>query len=517
MTTPSGTTSTTSGEPFNLQSESSNHMMESSRYYNHPNYNNFRSNAPLPPISSYHPPPPPPSQQQHAPPSTSNMQQPPPPPPSNMQPSSSNVQPPPHSRHPENSRSNSPPNEPNNTRRAPVEFNHAINYVNKIKNRFSNDPETYKQFLEILQTYQKEQKPIQEVYAQVQILFNGANDLLAEFKQFLPDTSQPIEFVHAQQQKSKLLKKRSLSGLPNKTKKAKIHHKDHHVSDIRRSPILVPNEEIRPQISPEETDFFERVKKHVGNKSTYQSFLLVLNLFSQQVFDANTLVEKCESFLGGHKELYDQLKKLVGYDGKDVTIENVPLAHEYGYASSHQEYGPSYRTVSKAWKEQNCSGRDALCWEVLNDAYVSHPTWASEDGGFIASKKNVFEEALHRVEEERYDYDINIEANLNTISLLEPIEKKISTMTEEEKTAFKLPPGLGGPSKTIYQRIIKKIYGQEQGARVVEMLHTNPAQSVPVVLQRLKQMDKEWKQSQVKKYIHILFKLKSILTNLYNY
>ena len=44
-----------------------------------------------------------------------------------------------------------------------VEFNHAINYVNKIKNRFSNDPETYKQFLEILQTYQKEQRPIQDV------------------------------------------------------------------------------------------------------------------------------------------------------------------------------------------------------------------------------------------------------------------------------------------------------------------------------------------------------------------
>jgi paired amphipathic helix protein Sin3a len=49
------------------------------------------------------------------------------------------------------------------SRRAPVEFNHAINYVNKIKNRFANEPDTYKQFLEILQTYQKEQKPIQEV------------------------------------------------------------------------------------------------------------------------------------------------------------------------------------------------------------------------------------------------------------------------------------------------------------------------------------------------------------------
>lgn len=49
------------------------------------------------------------------------------------------------------------------SKRAPVEFNHAINYVNKIKQRFSNEPDTYKQFLEILQTYQKEQKPIHDV------------------------------------------------------------------------------------------------------------------------------------------------------------------------------------------------------------------------------------------------------------------------------------------------------------------------------------------------------------------
>jgi len=56
-----------------------------------------------------------------------------------------------------------PQQHPREQRRAPVEFNHAINYVNKIKNRFASEPETYKQFLEILQTYQKEQKPIQEV------------------------------------------------------------------------------------------------------------------------------------------------------------------------------------------------------------------------------------------------------------------------------------------------------------------------------------------------------------------
>lgn len=44
-----------------------------------------------------------------------------------------------------------------------VEFNHAIAFVNKIKNRFNSDPETYKQFLEILQTYQRDTRDIAEV------------------------------------------------------------------------------------------------------------------------------------------------------------------------------------------------------------------------------------------------------------------------------------------------------------------------------------------------------------------
>ena len=46
-----------------------------------------------------------------------------------------------------------------------VEFNHAISFVNKIKNRYDNDPETYKQFLEVLQTYQRDQREIAEVSA----------------------------------------------------------------------------------------------------------------------------------------------------------------------------------------------------------------------------------------------------------------------------------------------------------------------------------------------------------------
>ena len=43
------------------------------------------------------------------------------------------------------------------------EFNHAIQYLKKIKLRYSDDQATYKTFLEILQTYQKEQRHSHDV------------------------------------------------------------------------------------------------------------------------------------------------------------------------------------------------------------------------------------------------------------------------------------------------------------------------------------------------------------------
>ncbi|KAH8550911.1 hypothetical protein BGW37DRAFT_426755 [Umbelopsis sp. PMI_123] len=400
---------------------------------------------------------------------------------------------------------------PPDNRRAPVEFNHAINYVNKIKNRFGNEPDTYKQFLEILQTYQKEQKPIQEVYAQVQILFKDANDLLGEFKQFLPEvTGQPASSFFFDDtatarggRKGVLIGRKKRTTLENGVevskgvKRSKQHHKtDYSEISSARDESFGIIEPKQPSMSAEETEFFERVKKHINNKSTYNEFLKVLNLFSQQIVDQNTLVERVQTFIGNDKKLFKWFKEFVGYNGKDEIVENIPAtASKPDYLQS-KSYGQSYRLIPNSLQNEACSGRDALCREVLNDEYVSHPTWSSEDSGFVSSKKNQYEEALHRCEEERYDYDLNIEANLNTIALLDPIAKKISIMTNEEKAEFKLPPGLGGPSKTIYQRIIKKIYGHERGLEIIELLHENPAQVVPIVLKRLRQKDEEWKRAQ---------------------
>lgn len=143
-----------------------------------------------------------------------------------------------------------------------------------------------------------------------------------------------------------------------------------------------------------------------------------------------------------------------------------------------------------------CSGRDQLCRSVLNDEWVSHPTWASEEAGFVTHKKNSFEDALHKSEEERHEYHVHIEALTRTIALLEPLQARILEMTNEEKALFKLKPDLGGPSKCIYHRIIRKIYGRDASSEVLQALQECPTVSVPVVLSRLKQKDEEWRRAQ---------------------
>lgn len=75
--------------------------------------------------------------------------------------------------------------------RKPVEFNQAINYVNKIKKRFQKDEQVYKTFLDILNMYRKGNKSIDEVYREVERLFYAHQDLLEEFTRFLPDCTEP--------------------------------------------------------------------------------------------------------------------------------------------------------------------------------------------------------------------------------------------------------------------------------------------------------------------------------------
>ncbi|QLI65576.1 Paired amphipathic helix protein pst1 [Metarhizium brunneum] len=448
-----------------------------------------------------------------------------------------------------------PGNQANMERRGPVEFNHAISYVNKIKNRFQDKPEIYKQFLEILQTYQREQKPIQDVYAQVTTLFNAAPDLLEDFKQFLPESAgqakatpgradesaptgssqtpqpggqkmPPLGSFAPPPSASKDNKKRpraekqaaaAAETAPPETnatnrlqqpvvngtgKRAKLSHAratgDASTIEPTLTPVMPEPYPPRPSATSnqEEIAFFERVKKFLSNRSSMNEFLKLCNLFSQGIIDRNTLFHKGALFIGANPDLMTFWKTFVGVNSQDVVIENRPAAPTEKLSLSNcRGYGPSYRLLPKRERLKPCSGRDELCNSVLNDQWASHPTWASEDSGFVAHRKNQFEEGLHRIEEERHDYDFNIEANLKCIQLLEPIAQQMLAMSPAEREAFHMPAALAGQSTSIFKRITKKIYG-ERGIDVVNDMYSHPFDVVPVLLARMRQKDEEWRFSQ---------------------
>ena len=70
--------------------------------------------------------------------------------------------------------------------------------------------------------------------------------------------------------------------------------------------------------------------------------------------------------------------------------------------SSCKRYGHSYRGLPKSYHPPRCSGRTTLCREVLNDTWVSFPSW-SEESTFVTSRKTQFEESIYRCEDERFE------------------------------------------------------------------------------------------------------------------
>lgn len=398
----------------------------------------------------------------------------------------------------------------------PVEMDDAIGYVNKIKVRFTNEPYIYKTFLDLLQTYRREQRPILEVYQQVAVLFRGAPDLLADFKKFLPDpdnleNSDMQEYLPpAHQNQYEQLPPYGNFQPPAHRPfvQDEVASYEYRVSSERDEPAAVAPAahshpiaytsgpvEVATNPLDETLNHFERIKKHIANKINYGNFVKLLNLFSNNILDKRMLVERVEYYIGDSYELFTWFKKYVNFKDLPLSIENIEFKKHRLELGLCKRYGASYRQIPKSDTYMPCSGRDQMCWEVLNDEWVSHPTWDSEESGYIAHRKNQYEDNLYRIEEERHEYDYYMENNLRTIQTLEVIAAHLMDMSEEEKVNFRLQEGLGHTSKTIYKSIIRKIYGKEKGFKVVDALYEKPYIAVPLVLKRLKQKDEEWKKS----------------------
>src|SRR5882762_3427807 len=79
----------------------------------------------------------------------------------------------------------------------------------------------------------------------------------------------------------------------------------------------------RTMTTPDELLFFDRAKKALESRETYDEFLRLLNLFSKDIVDAKYLIQKAQVFLGDG-DLYSQFKDLMGWDERLHSVEYGP-------------------------------------------------------------------------------------------------------------------------------------------------------------------------------------------------
>lgn len=443
----------------------------------------------------------------------------------------------------------------------PVEFNHAINYVNKIKHRFQGQTDIYKAFLEILHKYQKEQRTVKEtngaytpslseseVYSQVAKLFKDDEDLLKEFGQFLPDAGGGLgssgslsaltggttasikqESTNIGDHHSKKQTQHSTSSSQSSSSSSASSKPSRPSSQsMKKSSSLAPVQgkkvrscslkdvslaEASKHGTLAEFGFFDKVRRALGSQEVYDNFLRCLLLYNNEVIGRGELVQLVQPFLMKFPELFSWFKRFLGYkegqtgdnwsnssglsSSQSQTLQTKEkhegMAMEIDYTTL-KRLGSSYRALPVSYDQPKCTGRDALCKEVLNDTWVSFPSW-SEESQSVTSKKTQFEEHVYRCEDERFELDVVLETNLATILVLEAVNKDLTRMSDEEKAKFKLDNCLGGTSEVIHRKAIHRIYG-DKAPDIIDGLKKNPAVAVPVVLKRLKMKDEEWREAQ---------------------
>ncbi|KAK3272628.1 hypothetical protein CYMTET_19089 [Cymbomonas tetramitiformis] len=392
----------------------------------------------------------------------------------------------------------------------PVEYDQAFNYVNKIRTRFRYDERVYNQFLEILNMYRKGQKTISQVYAEVARLFKDHTDLLEEFTYFLPDNTAPTA---GQPAASEALRKQM--GI-NKRKSARRNEEmrkeneglgEAHVED--RKPPKAAN-------LGKELQFFEKVKTRLRNREAYQDLMKCLNIFNQEIISKSELQGLAYDIIGRFPDLMQGFNEFLlrceamdidlgdSLRGRDAKISQRDLAKVKQVISARERFmskpiseldlsacercGPSYRLLPKNFPKPSCSHRNDLCMAVLNDNWVS-VTSGSEDYSFKQMRKNQYEESLFRCEDDRFELDMIIETNESTLALLEPMAEKFGNLNPEEKASFRLSEDI---LSAVHLRCIERIYS-DNGSDMRDLVMKNPVVAIPIVIQRLRQKDEEWR------------------------
>jgi paired amphipathic helix protein Sin3a len=179
--------------------------------------------------------------------------------------------------------------------------------------------------------------------------------------------------------------------------------------------------------------FFRQIKSQLASRTLWEEFLKALSLYSSGVVTGREVVTLLGHLLGrSHVEILSQLCEMM-----NVPMPDMPDSSSSSDESEDEPWmwlpmsemdltqssmcTPSYRTIPPDYPPPVCTGRTQDEREMLNDKWVSVPTGSEEDCYFKNMRKNIYEEALFKCEDEQYELDVVISTNTATIRRLQAV------------------------------------------------------------------------------------------------
>ena len=193
-----------------------------------------------------------------------------------------------------------------------------------------------------------------------------------------------------------------------------------------------------------ERKFFDQAKELLTSVSreSWTEFVRCLDLFSCDAVTKKDLLALVQDLFGpANSELYDEFKVLMA-----VRANYTANASDMWYATPLSEIDfsqcrkctPSYRALPKSYPKAVCSERSDVEASLLNDVWVGIPIGSEESYSFRFMRKNQYEEALFKCEDDQFEIDMIIDTNTSAIRILEPIAEEIGSLrllTDSERAA----------------------------------------------------------------------------------
>lgn len=229
---------------------------------------------------------------------------------------------------------------------------------------------------------------------------------------------------------------------------------------------------IRKQSAVPEKDVLQRIKDVLKEKNLLEDFLKCINYFNQKFINEKDLLALVEPFLRS-EELVKGFKSFIGY--KEASKETPRSLDKYRKEGS-------YRVLPESVTNEK---QDPIAKEVLNMTCVSCPTFESEDSNYVFLKRNIHEEALFRVEDERSEADLVVERIQYFINTLEEV---IATNRGSELSMkdLKMSPG-------VIKEVLRDVYGKS-APEILEGILTKPQIAIPIVIKRFYTLNKKLRQ-----------------------